>query len=395
MPTTQNTAVPAHPFAEGRFSPLVEAFRHLYQRPEDGGGALAIYLRGQPQVDIWAGYADTAARTPWRADTMAVSFSTSKGVASTVVHRLVAKGVLDPAEPVATWWPAFAAKGKDRITLAEVMSHRAGLHRVRGIADSPADLLDHRRMADLLAARAPDATRGKPAYHAMTYGYLIAAIVEHATGRDFVDVLDEEVRRPLDLPGLYIGTPASQHHRIAPFFERLAPFGLDLAQIGHWVKKVQRFRPFVDALLPHGFDAYTNTPELWAAVIPAANGVFDARSLAKMYGALANQGSVDGVSFLDPALVDAAGRVQTRARDRVLGLRMRWRLGYHQAFVTGEARPRQGFGHFGLGGSGGWADPETGLALGFVTNKLGSATTPIADARLARLGGIALECLRR
>lgn len=395
MTTVSTSAEPVRPFADPRFRPLVDAFRQLFQRRKDGGGALAVYLRGEPVVDVWAGYADVDGGRPWAADTMAMSFSTSKGVTSTVVHRLIDKGVLDPAEPIATWWPAFAAKGKAEITLGDLLSHRSGLHRVRGVAETPGDLLDHHRMAARLAARAPEPELGRPAYHAMTYGYLVAAVVEHATGRPFGEVLHDEVAAPLDLDGLHIGTPAERHGRIAPFFQELGPFGLDIARIGHYVKRIPPFRPFVDALLPHGFDAFMNTPALWNATIPAANGVFTARSLARMYAPLADGGVLDGQRFLSEEVLAAAGKVQTRERDAVLGFRMRWRLGYHQAFVRGAEQPRMGFGHFGLGGSGGWADPETGMAIGFVTNKLGTATTPIADARLAGLGGVALSCARR
>jgi CubicO group peptidase (beta-lactamase class C family) len=383
---------PAHPAADPRFRPLVDAFRDLFRRRSDGGGALAVHLHGTPVVDIWAGYADVRRGTPWRADTMAMSFSTSKGVTSTVIHRLVDRGVLAVDEPIATWWPEFAAQGKGRITLGDLLTHRSGLHRVRGVAETPGDLLDHRRMAERLAARAPERELGRPAYHAMTFGYLAAAIVERATGRDFADVLEDEVAAPLELDGLHIGTPAARHGRVAPFFQPLAPYGLDVARLGHYVKRLPPLRPFVDALLPHGFDAFMNTPALWSATMPAANGIFTARALSRMYAALAGGGVLDGRRFLSEAVVREAGRVRTRQRDAVLGLDMRWRYGYHGAFVAGAAQPRYGFGHFGLGGSGGWADPETGMSLGFVTNRLGMATTPIADVRLLRLGAVARRC---
>ncbi|HUG85190.1 MAG TPA: serine hydrolase domain-containing protein, partial [Euzebya sp.] len=108
-------AVPAPvdaPFTDSRFRPLVKAFRGLFLRRKHGGGALAVYQHGQPVVDVWAGYADTVTGRPWTADTTAMAFSTSKGVASTLVHRLVQKGVLAVDEPIATWWPEFAANGK-------------------------------------------------------------------------------------------------------------------------------------------------------------------------------------------------------------------------------------------------------------------------------------------
>ena len=130
------------------------------------------------------------------------------------------------------------------------------------------------------------------------------------------------------------------------------------------------------------------------AQMPAVNGVFTARALATMYGALANGGTVDGTELLSRRTVHEAGRVVTRDRDYILGLRMRWRLGYHQAF-TGLRSPRRAFGHFGFGGSGGWADPSSGISVGFVTNRLGTATTPMADARLIRLGSLITSAATR
>ncbi|MEE8602981.1 serine hydrolase domain-containing protein [Euzebya tangerina] len=393
-PSSAPTTSPVtEPFTAAAFRPLVDAFRDLFSRRKDGGGALAVYRHGEPVVDVWAGYQDVEARTPWRADTMAMSYSTSKGVTATLVHRLIQRGVLDVEQPIAHYWPAFGQRGKDDITLRELLSHQAGMHRIRGVADTPGDLLDHRVMAKQLAARRPSSLRGRPAYHAMTFGYLLAAVIEAATGRDFPAVLAEEVTTPLGLDGCFISTPADQQHRIAPFYQRLAPLGISMDTIGHYAKTLRRFRPAVNALLPHGLDQFANTPAMWEAVIPAANGVFTARSLARMYAPLAAGGWIEGQQFLQPEVLGEAGRVQTRSRDVVLGLRMRWRLGYHQGFVAGSDQPRRAFGHYGLGGSGGWADPDTGLSLGFVTNRLSAATTPVADARLAKLGAVAHSCV--
>src|SRR5690606_8412773 len=140
-----------------------------------GGGALAVYHRGIPVVDIWTGTAD-ADGTEWQKNTGAVSWSTSKGVTATVMHRLAARGLIDYHAPVAEYWPEFAAKGKKSITVAEVLSHRAGLSRIAPLARHTTEMLDHLAMEDRLAAAAPDRFRGVPAYHAITYGWLAAGI---------------------------------------------------------------------------------------------------------------------------------------------------------------------------------------------------------------------------
>jgi CubicO group peptidase (beta-lactamase class C family) len=128
--------------------------------------------------------------------------------------------------------------------------------------------------------------------------------------------------------------------------------------------------------------------------MPAVNGALSATALARMYGALANGGADAGARLLSEATVDDIGRVQVRTRDLVLGVRMRWRLGYHHAFSTGSQAARA-FGHYGYGGSGGWADPDLGLSLGFVTNRIGSITTPMADLTLYRLSRVVRECAQR
>src|SRR5919107_3223107 len=126
--------------------------------------------------------------------------------------------------------------------------------------------------------------------------------------------------------------------------------------------------------------------------MPAVNGALSADALARLYGALANGGAEPGgARLLSSATVHALGRVHVRTADTVLGLRMRWRLGYHHAFGTGRSAPKA-FGHYGYGGSGGWAEPELGLSLGFVTNRIGSVTTPMADLTLYRLSRVIRRC---
>jgi CubicO group peptidase (beta-lactamase class C family) len=126
--------------------------------------------------------------------------------------------------------------------------------------------------------------------------------------------------------------------------------------------------------------------------MPAVNGVMSARALAQMYAPFANGGEANGVRYLSAQRVNTLGRVQVRTPDAVLGLSMRWRLGYHHAFGTGRDAPLA-FGHYGYGGSGGWADPASGLSAGFVTNRIGSLTTPLGDLNLFRINRVVRECL--
>lgn len=379
--------------ADRRFRPLVERFARIYNKPANGGGALAVYWRGEPVVDVWVGYADAGVgERSWERDTAAMSFSTTKGIASTVVHRLVDRGQLSYDEPLATWWPAFATDDKRHITLRLLMSHQAGLHRIRGVVPTAEELLDHRAVADLVAAqdiRKP--SRGGTGYHALTYGWLIAGLVERITGQSFGATVREELTEPLGLDGCFIGTPDSEWHRVAELFPPL-PERLGTPKMAERIAGNRRTRYLAEALLIDGWERMVFDHEdrrILATEMPAANGVFTARSLARVYAALATDGTVDGVEVLSRETLREAGRVQNRGRDYVLGLPMRWRLGYHQAFTAGRPAPKA-FGHYGYGGSGAWADPSSGLSLAFVTNRLGSVTTPIGDIRLPRLTAAAL-----
>ncbi len=374
----------------------MQRFANMYRRTGQGGGALAAYWHGEPVVDVWTGYADSRGEEPWRRETAAMSFSTTKGVVSTVVHRLVDRGVLDYEEPLATYWPAFDVLGKRELTLRTLLSHQAGLHRIRGVVADAEELLDFEHIAELVAAMVPDKPfNGTTGYHGMTFGWLIAGLLKQVTGKGLRELVEEELATPLGLDGCWIGAPVEERHRVAELFPPM-PKALALDRISARIEKNSTTRYLAEALLIDGWERlvfHDSDRRILDTEMPAANGVFTARSLAKIYAALATGGVVDGVEVLSSETLHEAGRVQSRTRDYVLGLPMRWRLGYHQAFTAG--RPAwKAFGHFGYGGSGAWADPETGLSLAFVTNRLGGLTTPIGDVRLPRLSTAALGVVR-
>lgn len=376
------------------FADVAERFRRMFRRSGSGGGALAVRLRGEPMVDVWAGHADRHGEVPWTADTMAMSFSTTKGVTSTVMHRLADRGELDYDQRVAHYWSDFGAAGKQDITVRQLMSHQAGLHDIESLVDSVDDLLDHELLERRLAAAAPHPAPGTaPGYHGFTYGWLMSGLARSITGMDMHDLVMDEVAGPLKTDGLHIGCDDQVVARAAPLiFANWGPIRL-LGSQGHRSTWTRRLR---EAFYVEEFDDLLDDPSqrILLAQMPAANGVFTGRALATMYSALANGGTVDDVELLSRRTVHEAGRVVTRDRDYILGLRMRWRLGYHQAF-TGARSPRRAFGHFGFGGSGAWADPSTGLSMAFVTNRLGTATTPLADSRMIRLGGMVVSAADR
>ncbi|WP_280468937.1 serine hydrolase domain-containing protein [Nocardia cyriacigeorgica] len=386
-----------------RFIRLADHFFAMFAQPSRGGGALAIYLDGAPVVDIWAGWAAKDKR--WTGENVALTFSTGKGVASTVLHRIAERGLIDYETPVAEYWPEFAAHGKDDITVRDVLSHRAGLHRVRGLVPGREGILDYDSVVRALADSPPDPRRIRTSgYHAITFGWLVAELVQRVTGDPFTEVLRREIAIPLGMDEFWFRVPESERYRIAKTFPHLAPPGIrwnTASSVLSWVRPV---RGLAEAGMPESFDELVRDPRVHDAVMPGWNGVFSARALARMYGALANGGQVAGlgadsgdtVQFLRPETIDKINRVQpTESRDYVLGFPLRFTLGYHRPVLMTKQQPRKAFGHYGVGGSGAYADPLLGMSVAFVTNRLGNAVTALGDARLARLAAMARSTVQK
>jgi CubicO group peptidase (beta-lactamase class C family) len=365
----------------------------MFPGPRYGGGALSVYLDGEPVVDVWTGWSDRRGRTHWTADTGAMVFSATKGMASTVIHRLVDRGLIDYEAPVAEFWPEFGANGKATITVRDVMRHRAGLSQLNGARK--ADLMDHLKMEERLAAAPVNKVLyGKGAYHALTYGWLMSGLARAVTGKGMRALIRDELAEPLDTDGLHLGrppvdAPTKPSQIIIPqgtlknaLFSAIVPklaalqwsSGLGALYFPEMVSVVQGETPFLDG------------------EIPAANGTATARGLAKMYAPLACGGRVDGKQFLSPELTAGLIGKPNLRLDRNIMFPMAFHLGYH-GIPLGVVMP--GFGHAGLGGSLGWADPSTGMSFGFVHNRL---LTPfvladqagfVATAALVRRGAAA------
>jgi CubicO group peptidase (beta-lactamase class C family) len=375
--------------ADPNFACAVRAFATLFPHPRLGGGALAIYLDGEPVVDVWTGWADRRGRRHWVADTGAMVFSATKGAASTVIHRLADRGLIDYDAPVAEYWSAFGANGKSRVTVREMLRHRAGLSHLNRATS--VDMMDHVLMEERMAAAPMGVLRGRPAYHAITFGWLVSGLARAVTGRGMRDLFRTELAEPLDTDGIHLGRPPltapTQPARIIgpqsrlqnPIFNLVAPRIAALPISGGFGSlyfpgmkaTVQRDIPLLDAELP------------------AANGVATARGLARMYGAIANGGTVGGTRFLSPELTASLTGRRSLHPDGTLLMPMSFHLGYH-GLPLGGIMP--GFGHVGLGGSLGWADPSSGLAFGFVHNRLltpmvvGDQAGFVATAALIRRG---------
>ncbi len=383
---------------------VASALDRQLPRRGPGGAAVCVYHKGQCVVDAWGGSRDRDGH-PWLEDTVAPSFSTTKGVLSTLLHILLEQRGIDFDRPVADFWPELAVGVKATMTLRHVLSHQAGLYRMGDLTRSPRHMLDWDGMKMRLAEARPAHLPGDgPGYHALTYGWLAGGLAEVIGERPLKELLANELAAPLDIDGLFIGLPEDALSRRALLIHndgvsmpsRRAPPGVR-ATLRRWIESGMRrlgcdLSEFRSALMPFTEPFDWNAPETVRAVIPAANGQFTARALARVYAMLAEGGALSGVRLLSRDRISEIAQVQSHARDRVLFLPMHWRLGYHRVFAFGRRVP-SGFGHFGFGGSGAWADPERRLAFGLTLNS--GVGTPTGDLRIARLNRVVLATVDR
>jgi len=362
---------------EGWTAPGFERIRAKFEQNfDDGlevGAAFAAYHRGALVADLWGGTADRDRARPWERDTVALVFSTTKGATAVCANALAQRGELDVDAPVVEHWPEFGTAGKAGIPVSSLLSHQAGLPWV----DEPLTLeeaLAWDPMVHALEHQAPVWEPGSAhGYHALTYGYLVGEVVRRVTGRTIGRWFADEIARPLGLD-LWIGLPEEHEGRVAPLVGRAMSGtatgderdAVPDAGIAGGASDLGRALTAGGAFGARGI---FNTRAVRAAEIPAAGGVGDARSVARMYAACI--GEVDGTRILDVDQVRDATTRRTSGPDRVLlDLDLQWGLGFlvRSSLLT-LGGPRS-FGHFGMGGSLGWADPEAGLAFGYVMNRM-------------------------
>lgn len=362
-----------HGLCPERFSGVRAAFEDNFAAGQELGARFSLVERGDLVVDLWAGFADRQRAKPFDERTLTPVFSTTKAIAALLIARLVDAGKLDYAQRVADVWPEFAQAGKAAITIEQVMSHQEGLS---GFPDEmePSLWFDWDAVCAKLAAMAPLWPPGTASgYHPITFGYLAGEIFRRVDGRTMGTALREDLARPFGLD-LWIGLPDAEHDRVA---DLQRPNGLpNFGEINAATKAA--------FLTPWSSPAGRGQAEWRRIEIPSANGHATAPALARLIGALANDGWLDGETILSPALIAEASRERIHGQDLVLPFVMSWGAGFMRNSAVKVWGPgEQTFGHSGWGGSCAFADPETGLAGAYVMNK--QSTDLIGDARAKRL----------
>ncbi len=366
-----------HGECASRFRRVREVFEENFRTRREIGAAVAVVHDGETVVDLWAGWADQAKTRPWQRDTIANVYSCTKAMAALCAHQLVERGRLDLDAPVAEYWPEFAQRGKSRLPVRWLLSHRAGLPAVREILPSEA-LYDWSAITAALAAEEPWWEPGTAhGYHAVTFGWLVGEVVRRIDGRSVGTYFRDEIARPLGLD-FHIGLADSEHARVAELgdiamagADEQDPEALGLMQVVMADPNGMTARAFMN---PPSMALGVNNPEWRRAEIPGANGHGGARDLARVYGALARGGDLDGAHVLDAAGIARLRTEQSNGADLVLQIHSRFGLGVMLPQNRPDARfgpsPRA-FGHPGAGGALGCADPDARIGFGYIPNRLG------------------------
>jgi len=367
-----------------KFNRVKEAFAENFEKRDEVGAAAAVVLDGKGVVDIWAGHADKAKTRPWTRDTLVNVYSTTKGVTAICAHRLAAKGLLDIDAPVAKYWPEFAQAGKDKIPVRMLLSHRAGLPAVRKILDDDT-LYDWSKMTAALAEQEPWWEPGtRHGYHALTFGWLVGEVIRRITGKTPGVYLRDEIAGPLGAD-FHIGLDAKHDARTADMLASPPPAPGEPNLFVEIMKNPESaaFKAFMNppVLTKPGL---VNSRQWRAAEIPAGNGHGTAGSLAKLYGALARGGELDGVRVMSQEEIARCSIEQSNGPDAILTLNTRFSLGFMMSQPGASLGPNpKSFGHPGAGGSLGYADPEAKIGFGYTMNKM--QTSLLIDARATAL----------
>ena len=359
-----------------RFEAVADAFAENFAERDEVGAAVSVAVDGTTVVDLWGGRADGADR-PWEKDTMALVFSTTKGLTTMCALLLADRGELDVDASVSKYWPEFAAAGKGDVTVAQLMSHQAGLPAF----DQPVtgdDCNDDVAIAAVLAGQTPRWEPGTAhGYHAVTFGWLVGEVVRRISGRSVGRFLADELTGPLDLD-VHLGLDPAEQHRVSellPFrLDRIGPGDVDDALVQAVLDPASL--TFQVLSNPPIDPALFNTPAVHAAEWPAANGIATARGLASLYGELACD------RLLSSSILDDASAPRVDGPDRVLLQQSSFGLGFMLPCEVVQYGPAGGFGHGGAGGSLAFADRENRVGFGYVMNQMSArlGTDPRAAA---------------
>ncbi|MDG1444219.1 MAG: serine hydrolase [Pseudomonadales bacterium] len=384
---------------ESRFDKVRTAFENLWSDIEVGA-ALCVYEHGVPVIDLWGGFHDQDMSMPWQANSLVNVYSSTKGMAAIAIAILVDEQKLDYDAPVANYWPEFAQAGKADVTIAQLLSHQAGLCGVDTKLEVE-DLYDWGKMIRLLEQQTPMWPLGSGAgYHAVTWGYFPGELVRRVTGMTLGQFFNERVAKPLQAD-CFIGLSESEFSRCASLIgpNRARKTSVDPTQLAADTPSVQVAKPKMTALYAASLLNPSISPfkhacsDAWRkAEIAASNGHASARGISKIYAAMALGGELDGTKILSQAAIEQANKIEVEGiEDKVLGGKIRRSRGFILNTDHAYGPNLEAFGHAGAGGSLGFADPVTGIGFAYVMNQMQSDSSQIP--RSQRLVNALYDCI--
>jgi CubicO group peptidase (beta-lactamase class C family) len=363
-------SVELHGECDARFAAICDACAENFEKFGEVGAAVAVTIDGMPVVDLWGGVVNKDTNRPWERDTIVTVYSTTKGMTAICAHRLVDQGLLDLEVPVAQYWPEFAQAGKAEIPVHMLLSHRAGLPTVSQKLPDGA-VYEWETMTDTLARQKPFWEPGtRHGYHGLTYGWLVGEVVRRISGKSLGRFFRDEAAGPLGLD-FHIGVDPKHDGRIATMYAVEASPEMAAQQEQRRKEMRERMDPaLLEAQGNISIEGAHNSEGWKRSEIPAANGHSDARSLARVYGALACGGALEGVGVLSPEAIARATKEQATGADAVLMNPTRFALGFWLSLEGGLGPNPNNFGHPGAGGSVGFADPDRRIGFGYVMNQM-------------------------
>lgn len=366
-------AIDIHGTCDPRFGAVKDAFAANFADAPEGlneqAARFSVLIEGEPVVDLWAGHADTARTVPFTDTTLTPVFSTGKAVMAVLMATAVQAGDLDYDQTVASLWPAFAAQGKQDVTVAQMLSHQSGLPGFSQAVD-PAIWFDAAAVAETLAAQAPMWAPGAASgYHPITVGYLANEVFRRATGR----TLGQALRQDFPDLDLWIGLPEAEHGRVAQMRKPTA--APDLGPIDA-IKQA--------AFLDRGSAPGGRGSAEWRKMeIPSANLHGTALGLARMLGVVANDGHLGDRPVLSADTLSQLTRERIHGPDKVLPFTISWAAGLMRNDGLNVFGPGASLGHYGWGGSMAMADPSRRLSAAYVMTR--QSPHLIGDPRAVRL----------
>jgi CubicO group peptidase (beta-lactamase class C family) len=379
--STGDRTVPLNGFFDARYQAVVEAFIENYRSEDEVGSAVAIVVDGHTVLDLWGGWKDGARLQEWQHDTIVCMMSVSKGITGLAFNVLIDRGFIDIDAPVARYWPEFGAAGKQTLPVRYVLDHRAGLPVLQKPL-WPGAMYDRQAMCEALAEQAPLWAPGTvAAYHVHTQGFLLSEIMRRVTGKTIGPFLRDEIATPLHADFMIGEMSPRDQMRCA---EVMPNMNARLFAAREAERETLRARAFLQNP-DEPWHTTLNSQQWRECEMSSGNGHGNARGVARIYGAFARGGELDGVRLISPAAIEhmiteqhnMTELLQDRPYHQALGLL----LNSPNAVYMGP-NPRA-FGHHGIGGSIGFADPDAKIGFAYAINKMHSVGTN--GPRAARL----------